>query len=1301
MRCRRGIAVGFAVVLFVSALGPQLEADQMNGLDLEARIRYQGRMEKAYLEQRTAALNPSKTVSMEEPMSPSELREKVEKQLKMTDALEQIWGRRITTADLQAEYERILEQSNDQELLQRLLHALDRNPEAIAACLIEPIVIRRAIHRAYWWDRKFHDDLRRTVEDELLTDDDAGGLGWFTGELTQIEWRLVEEDQPRQVKFEDGVQIRMLDRQQWDRLLEDLGRRWAPYGAPVGDLPILRFNPLEEEKEYFWSSMILEKDTTHLRMVSYTWWKKTFSRWWEDNAHRFAVEAGAVDYSIDLHNFHAPNRSKAETEDRSVTGNAWYPLNSSDPDIPSPRDQHTVLWTGTGMIIWGGTNGTQYFNSGGIYDPATDSWTATSQGTGCPSARIGHTMTPASNWVYIWGGWNGATNYNTGSRYFPATNTWIAMAVDTATPIPRHGHAALGGGYLFIWGGRTGTSLTATGAHYNADLDAWGTSTPTEETPTARENFVTITNENQYYVWGGQDGTGYPGDGGRYDGGGFEWLSWSMTGAPSGRFGHTGVAAPTYSCGNPYNVMGRIIWGGYAPSDTPSFSNTGAVDLLGWSATPTGTGVPSGRMDHSAVMDATREWMIIWGGSTASGVTKTGGVFDLCDDTWSATGTSDADCPSARSLHTAVWTGKTMIVWGGSDGSSSLGDGGAFTHCWGTPTTSQIPVVGDEDPCASGGDRVSWNASTTWYDYDVHRRVAIVRDGVVIASDLLLSDLSYLDTTAVQDQSYDYQVRFIDSCGGSVTTTAVSGMDLASSAPSVTATPTAVDVDGCATNSGIDISWPADPDDWGDNGEGNRQYRVWRWRNGLEGWVALGSKIDYPTTTYHDPLPTAGSYRVKYINGCGLTADSPATEMVQDVAGSTPTVSQTVTAEDANVCTHSGNTMTWPADPDVWGDSGSGDRLYRVRRSVDGVNFNPLGDNIAYPATSYVDTSANPDRLYYYQVRYKNGCDLSADSGNDTATDIEGNTPVVTAVSISAADPDFCDDGGVDISWDQDAGDWGDNDSGTRTYDVLRDGSALAAGTGMAYSTTSFTDTTGDNGTTYLYKVRYNNGCGLAGTTTGDNGRDLPMAPDLPANNNTAVDLDACSGTGVLVTWDADPDGVWGDNGGTHTYEVLRGGVSLQSGIAYGTTEFTDTTGTVGTAYLYTVRYWNCGDLYVETAGVTVADNTAPAAPAQPTVRDASACYQSGVWITWTAVAGATGYDLRVDGSTEITDVTQSHWYDPGDMTEHTYEVRAKSAACTGAWSATTSFTDIIDPDAQFCDGFESGGDTNWSDTAP
>src|SRR3982750_1564449 len=48
-------------------------------------------------------------------------------------------------------------------------------------------------------------------------------------------------------------------------------------------------------------------------------------------------------------------------------------------NAPTSRWRHTAIWTGTEMIIWGGElNGYVPVNTGGRYNPITDSWVAIS-----------------------------------------------------------------------------------------------------------------------------------------------------------------------------------------------------------------------------------------------------------------------------------------------------------------------------------------------------------------------------------------------------------------------------------------------------------------------------------------------------------------------------------------------------------------------------------------------------------------------------------------------------------------------------------------------------------------------------------------------------------------------------------------------------------------------------------------------------------------------------------------------------------------------------------------------------------
>src|ERR1043166_8739620 len=79
-----------------------------------------------------------------------------------------------------------------------------------------------------------------------------------------------------------------------------------------------------------------------------------------------------------------------------------------------------------------------------------------------------------------------------------------------------------------------------------------------------------------------------------------------------------------------------------------------------WTPT-TLTNAPDARDIHTAVWTGSE--MIVWGGYNGSFL-NTGGKYNPTTDSWTATSISSA--PSGRWFQTAVWTGSEMIVWGGS-----------------------------------------------------------------------------------------------------------------------------------------------------------------------------------------------------------------------------------------------------------------------------------------------------------------------------------------------------------------------------------------------------------------------------------------------------------------------------------------------------------------------------------------------------------------------------------------------------------------------------------------------------------
>ena len=99
------------------------------------------------------------------------------------------------------------------------------------------------------------------------------------------------------------------------------------------------------------------------------------------------------------------------------SSDAWFP--TAIAGAPSPRDDHSAVWTGTEMVVWGGFDGSNvFFGTGGKYNPSTDSWKPTSI-VNLPYARSRHTAVWADSEMIVWGGWNGMVWMNSGGIYLP------------------------------------------------------------------------------------------------------------------------------------------------------------------------------------------------------------------------------------------------------------------------------------------------------------------------------------------------------------------------------------------------------------------------------------------------------------------------------------------------------------------------------------------------------------------------------------------------------------------------------------------------------------------------------------------------------------------------------------------------------------------------------------------------------------------------------------------------------------------------------------------------------------------
>ena len=220
-------------------------------------------------------------------------------------------------------------------------------------------------------------------------------------------------------------------------------------------------------------------------------------------------------------------------------------------------------------------------------------------------------------------------------------------------------------------------------------------------------------------VWGGV--SGFPpcspdcGHGGRFVLDSRTWEPISTVLAPAPRSWHSGV----------WTGDRFLVWGG---------SGCGVSDRVcldgGLYDPSTDTWEPvspvtflSPRIYQSAVW--TGKSMLVWGGCDRFDVSQVfgdGASYDVASDTWSPLPTIGA--PSARCAHKAFWTGREMIVWGGGDGKNGTTDGAALdleTGVW-RPLNPEGAPNGGSATVWTGTEMLVWGGCETecrnGYAYD-------------------------------------------------------------------------------------------------------------------------------------------------------------------------------------------------------------------------------------------------------------------------------------------------------------------------------------------------------------------------------------------------------------------------------------------------------------------------------------------------------------------------------------------------------------------------------------------------------
>jgi chitodextrinase len=433
----------------------------------------------------------------------------------------------------------------------------------------------------------------------------------------------------------------------------------------------------------------------------------------------------------------------------------------------------------------------------------------------------------------------------------------------------------------------------------------------------------------------------------------------------------------------------------------------------------------------------------------------------------------------------------------------------------------------------------------------------IYRDGVLAGSS---TGTTFSDTGLQVNRTYAYTVS------------AVNGDDLEgfpSSAIFVTTfdttPPTApTGLTGTAASATrVDLSWTAasDPE------TGVASYNIHR-----DG-IVVGSSA---TTSFSDTGlsgNTTYTYEVTAVNGARLEGPRSTSVPVRTLDDTPPTAPSGLSAQ---AVAHDRVSLAWSAA----GDPESGVAGYNIYRDGAIVGFST--------STSFSDTGLTGATQYSYRVTAVNGDGLE---GPPTAAVVvttpsaPDTTPptVPTGLGATATSPTS-----VDLTWSASS----DPESGVASYNIYRDGARVGSS-----STTSFTNSGVQAGTTYSYQVSAINGDGIESALSAPRSVTTPSSGDTsPPTVPGGLVATLTGPTRVTLVWSAATDA----ESGVTSYRIYRNGAVRATST---TTTFADTTVVANTQYTYQVSAVNGAGIEggrsapVAVTTPRVADTIPPAAP--------------------------------------------------------------------------------------------------------
>jgi Galactose oxidase, central domain/Kelch motif len=354
---------------------------------------------------------------------------------------------------------------------------------------------------------------------------------------------------------------------------------------------------------------------------------------------------------------------------------------------PEGRDHHSAIVDPVGdrMIVYGGWNDRDdvWQLSLGV----TPSWTELTPGGTTPAGRWGHTaiLDPMHHAMVVYGGDTAGASVEAWAMSLDGDPSWTSLMPAGATPLGRFGHVAIldsARERMIAYGGEDGNDLPLRDVWSLGlgETQAWGELMPAGASPTALLSSTMIHDaaRDRIVVFGGESG-GYLNDGGASNPTTSAVFTLPLSGAPTwtviapgetspaSRLDHSAVLDPSRDR--------MVVFGGAPGRFTAATNDVWALDLgsMTWTPwAPAGAG-PGARRGHSATLDPMRDRMIVLGGgATSSGASNEVWALSLDGSAWAPLSPAGI-APEPRRGHSAVYdsNGDRLIVFGGRSSSGS------------------------------------------------------------------------------------------------------------------------------------------------------------------------------------------------------------------------------------------------------------------------------------------------------------------------------------------------------------------------------------------------------------------------------------------------------------------------------------------------------------------------------------------------------------------------------------------------------------------------------------------------------